>query len=308
MTIKIHDPHDRLFRNFLADITKAKVFLETYLPENIKKQCDFPTLSFKPGSFVEKDLKHHFSDILYSVKIAGTEGYIYTLIEHETTPRKLTPFKLLRYQIAIMKQHLDQGHQTLPIVIPLLFYRGKKSPYPFTTDIMDLFQNKELAQETFLKPYPLIDITVIPDEELRTHKGIAILELIQKNIHKRDALEFIQDIALQVAKQLLTHEQFKSLLYYISQEGESKDFREFYSSLSEALPNYREDIMTLAQQLKQEGLEQGLEQGLKKGLEEGEHRIATIAKKLLAEGRSPLGIQKLTGLSEKEIMALVDKH
>ncbi|KAF5279925.1 hypothetical protein FQR65_LT15160 [Abscondita terminalis] len=265
-------------------------------------------LIFKPGSFVEKDLKHHFSDILYSVKIAGTEGYIYTLIEHETTPRKLTPFKLLRYQIAIMKQHLDQGHQTLPVVIPLLFYRGKKSPYPFSTDIMDCFENKELAQEIFLKPYSLIDITVIPDEELRTHKGIAILELIQKNIHKRDALEFIQDIALQVAKQLLTHEQFKSLLYYISQEGESKDFRGFYSSLSEALPNYREDIMTLAQQLKQEGLEQGL----KKGLEEGEHRkaiaIAAIAKNLLAEGRSPGSVQKLTGLSEKEIMALVDKH
>ena len=134
-SIQIHDPHDRLFRNFLADISKAKVFLETYLPENIKKLCDFAALSFKPGSFVEKDLKRHFSDILYSVKIAGTEGYIYTLIEHETTPRKLTPFKLLRYQIAIMKQHLDQGYQTLPIVIPLLFYRGKKSRYPFTIDL-----------------------------------------------------------------------------------------------------------------------------------------------------------------------------
>lgn len=293
MTIKIHDPHDRLFRNFLADINKAKVFLETYLPENIKKQCDFSTLSFEPGSFVEKDLKHHFSDILYSVKIAGTQGYIYTLIEHETTPRKLTPFKLLRYQIAIMKQHLDQGHQTLPIVIPLLFYRGKKSPYPFSTDIMDCFENKELAQETFLKPYSLIDITVIPDEELRTHKGIAILELIQKNIHKRDALEFIQDIALQMAKQLLTHEQFNSLLYYISQEGESKDFKGFYSSLSEALPNFTEDIMTLAQQLKQEGRQ--------------EEAIA-IAKNMLNDGMSPQATQKLTGLPEKEIMALVYKH
>jgi predicted transposase YdaD len=62
--------------------------------------------------------------------------------------------------------------------------------------------------------------------------------------------------------------------------------------------------MTLAQQLKQEGLEQGLK--------EGEHRkvvaIAAIAKKLLDEGRSPGAVQKLTGLSEKEIMALVDKQ
>ncbi len=196
-----------------------------------------------------------------------------------------------------MKQHLDQGHQTLPIVIPLLFYRGKRSPYPFTTDIIDCFTNKALAQETFLKPYPLIDITVIPDDELRKHEGLAILELVQKNIHQRDALEFVKDIALQVAKHLLTHDQFNSLLYYISQEGESKDFKEFYSSLSEALPNFTEDIMTLAQQLKQEGRE------------EGRHEEAiAVAKNLLNDGMSPKAVQKLTGLPEKEVMDLVDKH
>lgn len=296
MTIQIHDPHDRLFRNFLADINKAKDFLETYLPKNIKKQCDFSALSFKPGSFVEKDLKHHFSDILYSVKIAGSEGYIYTLIEHETIPNKLTPFKLLRYQIAIMKQHLDQGNKTLPIVIPLLFYRGKKSPYPYNTNILDCFENKELTQETFLKPYPLIDITVIPDEELRTHRGMAILELIQKNIHKRDALEFIQDIALQVAKQFLTHEQFKSLLYYISQEGESKNFEQFYSTLAEALPNYTEDIMTLAQQLEQKGLQ--------KGLEQGRQEVLILVRNLLKQKVPLATIKSASGLSEKELLEL----
>ena len=234
MTIKIHDPHDRLFRNFLADINKANVFLETYLPKNIKKQCDFSTLCFKPSSFVEKDLKHHFSDILYSVKIAGTPGYIYTLIEHETTPRKLTPFKLLRYQIAIMNQHLQQGNQTLPIVIPLLFYRGKKSPYPFTSDIIDCFENKKLAQETFLKPYPLIDITIIPDEELRQHDGLA-----------------------------------------------------------EALPNSREDIMTLAQQLEQKGLQQGHEKA--------RHEMA---KNILAEGFSLDLVKKVTRLPDLALSEL----
>ncbi len=169
---------------------------------------------------------------------------------------------------------------------------------------MDCFENKKLAQEIFLKPYPLIDITVIPDDELRQHEGLAILELVQKNIHQRDTLEFVKDIALQVARQFLTHEQFNSLLYYISHEGESRDFRAFYASLSEALPNYREDIMTLAQQLKQ----QGLEQGLKEGEQRKAVAIASIAKKLLAEGRSPGAVKKLTGLSEKEVMALLDKH
>lgn len=311
MTI-IPIPHDALFKQFLTDPKVAKDFLETYLPDKIKNLCNFSTLKLEPSSYIEKNLRQHFSDIVYSLKIAEDDAYIYTLIEHLTTPKKLTSFTLLRYQIAIMKQHIDKGYDTLPVVVPLLFYRGETSPYPFTTDIFDNFKNKKLAQETFLKPYPLIDITIIPDEELRTHKGIAILELIQKNIHKRDALEFVKDIALQAGKHLLTPDQFTSLLYYISQEGDSKNFEQFYSILAEALPNYREDIMTLAQRLEQKGLEQGLEQGLKKGLEEGEHRkniaITAIAKKLLDEGRSPGAVQKLTGLSQREIMALIDKH
>jgi predicted transposase/invertase (TIGR01784 family) len=188
---------------------------------------------------------------------------------------------------------LQQGSQTLPIVVPLLFYRGKKSPYPFTTDIIDCFENKKLAQETFLKPYPLIDITIIPDEELRQHDGLAILELVQKNIHRRDALEFVKDIALQVAKQFLSHEQFSSLLYYVSQEGESKNFDQFYLSLAEALPNYRADIMTLAQQLEQKGLQ--------RGHEKARHEMA---KNLLAEGFSLDLVKKVTRLSDLNLSKL----
>ncbi|MEN9450549.1 MAG: hypothetical protein RJA83_1167 [Pseudomonadota bacterium] len=55
-----------------------------------------------------------------------------------------------------------------------------------------------------------------------------------------------------------------------------------------------------------------LQQGLEQGLKEGEHRkaiaIAAIAKQLLAEGRSPAAVQKLTGLPEKEVMDLVEAH
>jgi len=41
----------------------------------------------------------------------------------------------------------------------------------------------------------------------------------------------------------------------------------------------------------------------------GEHRKATaITKNFLAEDKSPGAIQKLTGLSEKEVMNLIEKH
>ena len=69
--------------------------------------------------------------------------------------------------------------------------------------------------------------------------------------------------------------------------------------------------MNAAQQLEQKGLQKGLEQGLKKGLEEGREKgeylkATTIAKKLIAQGRSIQYIQDLTNLPENEIINLVE--
>jgi predicted transposase/invertase (TIGR01784 family) len=204
-----------------------------------------------------------------------------------------------------MQQHLDNSYDRLPIVVPILFYRGNVSPYPYSISIFDCYEDedKELAQETFLKPI-LVDITVIPDEELRAHKGIALLEIIQKNIHRRDAMEFIKDIVAQIAMHFLTHEQFQSLLYHMSQEGESKDFERFYSTLAEALPNYREDIMTLAQQLEQKGLKLGLQQGLQQGRREED---LVIAKRMLARRFNSELIKEITELSDQDLLSLEDE-
>lgn len=41
-------------------------------------------------------------------------------------------FRLMRYAIAAMQRHLDAGHKALPLVVPMLFYHGAASPYPFS--------------------------------------------------------------------------------------------------------------------------------------------------------------------------------
>ncbi|QLK88726.1 hypothetical protein E3U36_10285 [Arsenophonus endosymbiont of Aphis craccivora] len=58
---------------------------------------------------------------------------MYTLIEHQNKPEKLMAFRLLRYSVAAMHRHLEQGNKTLPVVILLLFYQGKNSLYPYST-------------------------------------------------------------------------------------------------------------------------------------------------------------------------------
>ncbi len=54
-------------------------------------------------------------------------------------------FRLMRYAIAAMQRHLDAYHDRLPLVIPVLFYHGLVSPYPFSLRWLDEFVAPELV-------------------------------------------------------------------------------------------------------------------------------------------------------------------
>ena len=77
----------------------AQEFLETYLPAEVKDKCNLDKLAIVSGSYVEDDLKAHASDIVYKLNLKDNTGcaYVYALIEHQSTPDRLMPFRILRY-------------------------------------------------------------------------------------------------------------------------------------------------------------------------------------------------------------------
>ncbi len=52
----------------------------------------------------------------WSLKTCEGDGYIYVVIEHQSTPDAHMAFRLMRYAHAAMQRHLDAGHKTLPLV------------------------------------------------------------------------------------------------------------------------------------------------------------------------------------------------
>lgn len=171
-------PHDVLFKHFLGIKETAKDFLEIWLPENIKALCDLETIKLESGSFIDEDMKNYQSDVLYSVKTIKGNGYLYCLVEHQSNPDKFIAWRLMRYSMAIMQQHLEQGHKTLPLVLPILFYCGKQSPQPYSTNWLDCFENREVAANIYTKPFSLADITVVDDNEIMKNRRIPIMKLI----------------------------------------------------------------------------------------------------------------------------------
>ena len=181
-------PHDATFRQFLTQPDIARDFMELHLPAELQAICDLSTLKLESGSFIEDDLRQYFSDVLYSLKTTAGDGYVHVLIEHQSSPDKHMAFRLIRYAVAAMQRHLEAGHKKLPLVIPVLFYTGKRSPYPYSTRWLDEFDDPILAGTLYSSAFPLVDVTVIPDDEIAGHRSMAALTLLQKHIHQRRSL------------------------------------------------------------------------------------------------------------------------
>ncbi len=291
-----HCVHDAMFKAFFSDVNVAQDFFDLHLPPALKRVCDLTTLKICPTTFIEEDLRYHACDMLYSVRTNYGGGYIYCLIEHQSQPDKMMAFRLLRYSLAAMKQQLDQGFKQLPVVIPLLFYQGEK-PYPYSTDWLDCFVDSPLARKIYSAPFFLVDVAMMPDKEIMTHRRIALLELVQKHIRLRDLLTQVDRISELMSQTWLSLELRKSMLYYIAKAGDSHDVKRLFAKLSQQHVYFQEDIMTYAQELENIGLEKGLENGRLEGK-------FLVAKAMLLDGFDPLSVQKYTGLSEKELLDL----
>jgi len=192
---KINNPHDSYFRTAMSDVRVATEFFEQHLPAPIRQVVDLNTLELQKSSFIDDALQSSMADILYAVELNEQPGYLYTLVEHQRKPDPLMPYRILRYQLRIMDQHLKKHHtQTLPVIVPLVFYNGEQL-YPYSTDLFDLFgDHAQLARQTLLEPFTLVDVTQIPDEKLKQLQWAGIMEFTQKHIFARDFMPFLREL------------------------------------------------------------------------------------------------------------------
>jgi predicted transposase YdaD len=229
-------PHDALFKKFLGHTDTARDFLDIHLPKPLRALCDLSTLRPESASFIEPTLRNACSDILYSLQTTQGDGYIYCVIEHQSTPDPLMAFRLMRY----------------------------------STCWLENFDDPEAARVLYGNPFPLVDVTVMPDDEILHHKRIALLELVQKHIWQRDLLELLAPVAYLLRIANATDEQLEALLNYMLQVGNTADPEKFTKRLIHLSPDeQKERMMTIAEQLEQIGWKKGWEKGRMRGWEEG---------------------------------------
>ncbi|WP_161537348.1 Rpn family recombination-promoting nuclease/putative transposase [Escherichia albertii] len=299
-------PHDAVFKQFLMHAETARDFLDIHLPAKLRELCDLDTLHLESGSFIEESLKGHSTDVLYSVQMLGNPGYLHVVIEHQSKPDKKMAFRMMRYSIAAMHRHLEADHDKLPLVVPVLFYQGEATPYPLSMCWFDMFYSPELARRVYNNPFPLVDITITPDDEIMQHRRIAILELLQKHIRQRDLMLLLEQLVTLIDEGYTSGSQLVAIQNYMLQRGHTEQADLFYGVVRDR-ESGGESMMTLAQWFEEKGIEKGIQLGRQEGRQEARQEVSQeFALRFLSKGMSREDVAEVTNLSLAEIDKLIN--
>lgn len=312
MDRSIHQPNDSLFKKAMSDIRIAKDFFQSHLPKSILESIDLQRLQLENRSFIDEHYSKSESDIVYSVKDSEKSAtYFYLLCEQQSTVHKMMPFRLLKYQIRLMDQHLEQNPKdNLPIVYPIVLYSGEQ-PWDHSYSLFTYFGKQEaLARELWGTPFQLIDLHRMDDEEIQKRRVSGLMEFALKNKVIRNSRQFLKTFLpwLETIEVEMGDEFGKIMLQFALHEADGADKEIFIEELNQhqASNKIGGEAMTLAEQFREEGWEKGLQKGLQTGLEKGQKKIMAIAKTMLLKGMTVELVAELTGLEVSIVEELMD--
>ena len=255
------------------------------------------------SSFVSKIFQNREADIVYKYKNKN----IFFLIEHQTKIDYSMSYRILEYEIEIMKSAIDirkvkNKEYKLPLVIPIVLYTGKKK--------WDAKRYLEESQETLddvkIKAgnYNLVDINDFTKEELLQGKTlISKMMLLEKSESTEESIEMLEKIIPNTNKE--EKELLKRVISILFGEkiGEEKT-----KELIEKIDGGDGKMLALVDMIRNENkmyINMGRKEGRKEAREEGKIKLKQqcleIAKNLLKINMPISQISEVTKLPEEEI-------
>ncbi len=279
-SVGVNTPHDKLFREILSDLNNARSFLQHHLQKDVRSLIDLNSLAICKDSFIEKELADYYSDMLYTLKLAGAPGFVYVLFEHKSWHDKYVHLKLLEYMVKIWRLFLKQQpeNQTkdlLPVIIPLLICHGDGRWPPERAQFTSLLAGPVDRLACYIPDfrYELYDLRGLPDEEIKGAIMLRVVLLLFKYSHDPHLMQRLPGI-LALMGELLQHQtglQYLEVvlryLFSIAKDITSAGLKEVVEkAFTEREGEY---VMTLAEKLHDEGKIEGKIEGLIEAIELG---------------------------------------
>ena len=168
-------PHNDFFIKLMSRKEMAIALFKRFLPLHILAIADFSKLTISESKHISLEGVTLYNDILYSLPLAqGQKAYILLMCEHQSTPHPHMPFRLLKYNVATIDDHLAQHDKYLPVIVNMVFYHGKK-PWKYSTALADYYKNYALGiQYLYMAPFILVQLPASREDELYRDKNLGL--------------------------------------------------------------------------------------------------------------------------------------
>ena len=307
--------HDEGYKYILSKASNFLHFLKKYFPAPWTADISVGDLENVKESFVTKEYSKIDSDLIYKLKLGGSDVYFYVLVELQSRVDQTMPFRLLRYMVELLnyifknkeEKSRERKDFRLPAVVPIILYDGER-PWTAVKSFKEYTENYEIFGNNIIDfEYLLLDLNRTDDS--------AILP-VQK----------LLDAAFSLTKKRKTLSPNELMAWWAEQSPhlskddklELVDWMMFASGTSpEIKKTFQDTIMKgdavamktgfelWIEDVRNEGVLVGERKGKSEGEREGERKKALeIAAGMKAEGMDVYTISRLTGLTIDEIIQL----
>jgi len=278
MATKDNAPHEGLFLKVFKDKENTKHFLRQHLPQGVVDHADLDSLYLENVSYLDDNLRKHFSDLVFSVRIGEEEfsaAKVYLLFEHKSSPEPLVGMQVLRYMALQWKEMYDQGQIVggkLPPIIPIVIYQGRGA-WQARASFHDLVEMPSEAFKEFVPDFSFafFNIGKVDEEKVQENIVLKFYVAIIKALDSPELRELLPQLTqglYETLEQRTALEYIEIFFKYLTKATEAVD-REDYAKALGNLPEGGDKIMTtLAEEWKQEGREEGEQIGAIKNSQE----------------------------------------
>ena len=263
----IHTPHDNFVKAVVKNLPVSQDLIKSSLPAPVIASLDLSKLELTSESHIDEKLKPFMSDIIFTCPYkddpnSKKHAKIPILIEHQSSPDELIAFRVYHYLLNFLYSEFKRTKaKKLSAAYAVVIYHGEQTPYPYSTDFIDCFDDPHQVMRHFLEnPVKLIDIGQIPDEQLQKQKLIGIMQgalkysraekperHIIRLLEQLVTLDFNSERELQLTVRLITN--------YMFAAASSIDVEQVIKAGIKLPKPVRGEYMTIAEQLEARGVE-----------------------------------------------------
>ncbi|UGT42803.1 Rpn family recombination-promoting nuclease/putative transposase [Nocardia yamanashiensis] len=267
------NPHDAYFRHVMSEATAAADEMRNVLPEAAAAQLDWDGMELQSCSFVPKELRSRYTDVLFRTRWDDRDAFVFMLIEHQSSTDQLMAFRMLEYTVAIWNRYLRHNPKArrLPVVIPVVVHcdpGGYRWNAP--TELSDLLDVDQAMRPVLGECLPrfrflLDDLGAADIAALRARKlsVMAKVLFVSLKIGPGNPRLGHDLLPLEAELRMLIEDypgEFDQVMAYLWSVGKT-DVAGFAPLIDRLGPRAKEIMMTTAEQFRTEGRAEGRTEG-----------------------------------------------